>query len=237
MSTHSPPRAVRLGLGTIMSDEYPPVDDPQPDPERPVSQSQEIQHSQVSAIVPEQVAQGCFSTGAVVLQGAHEFIIDFLLRMGSPHQVAARVVLPPGVLPRLITALRENIKKYESRHGVIPTQSVAQQMKSQPSPQELYEQLKLKDAVVSGSYANAVMIGHTATEFSFDFITTFFPRSAVSQRVFLAAPNVPRLLDSLVQSFDQFRQRAVDAPPDGNSGVPQPPPADEDSGTHPPEDV
>ena len=210
-----------------MTDEHPAADEPPSDPERPVSQSQEIQHSQVSAIVPEQVAQGCFSTGAVVLQGAHEFIIDFLLRMGSPHQVAARIVLPPGVLPRLISALRENIKKYESRHGAIPTQSVAQQMKPQPSPQELYEQLKLKDAVVSGAYANAVMIGHTATEFSFDFITTFFPRSAVSRRVFLAAPNVPRLLDSLVQSFEQFRQRSVATPPDANPDGSDAPPTDE----------
>jgi len=218
-----------------MSDEFPPVDDAQPDPQRSVSQSQEIQHSQVSAIVPEQIAQGCFSTGAVVLQGAHEFIIDFLLRMGSPHQVAARVVLPPGVLPRLISALRENVKKYEARHGAIPTQSVAQQMKPQPSPQELYEQLKLKDGVVSGAYANAVMIGHTATEFSFDFITTFFPRSAVSQRVFLAAPNVPRLLDSLTQSFEQFRKRTEDAPPDGSSATPLPPTSDEIPPAGPPE--
>ncbi len=57
---------------------------------------EEIQHSQVSAVVPERVARGVFSTGAVVVQGAHEFILDFLLRMSQPQQVAARVVLSPG---------------------------------------------------------------------------------------------------------------------------------------------
>ena len=37
--------------------------------------------------------------------------------------------------------------------------------------QELYDQLKLPEDVVSGDYANAVMIGHTATEFSFSMST------------------------------------------------------------------
>jgi hypothetical protein len=56
----------------------------------PDVQSQEIQHSQIGALVPENVARGVFSTGAVVLNGNHEFVVDFLLRMTRPHQVAAR---------------------------------------------------------------------------------------------------------------------------------------------------
>jgi hypothetical protein len=75
---------------------------------------------------------------------------------------------------------------------------------------------------MSGQYANAVMIGHTASEFSFDFIATFYPRSVVVQRVFLAAPNVPRLKDSLVQSFEQFRRRQGNPPlQGGGSGHPE----------------
>jgi hypothetical protein len=46
--------------------------------------SQEIRHSHVGALVPAHVARGVFSTGAVVLQGQHEFIVDFLLRMQQP---------------------------------------------------------------------------------------------------------------------------------------------------------
>ena len=37
------------------------------------------------------------------------------------------------------------------------------------------------------------MIGHSAGEFSFDFLTNFFPQSAVSSRVFLSAGQAPRL--------------------------------------------
>ena len=41
---------------------------------------------------------------------------------------------------------------------------------------------KMRDDIHSGSYANAVMIGHGPHEFSFDFITNFYPQSAVSAR-------------------------------------------------------
>ncbi|MCA9005837.1 MAG: DUF3467 domain-containing protein, partial [Planctomycetaceae bacterium] len=78
-----------------------------------------------------------------------------------------------------------------------------------PSAEELYDELKLPDEMLSGTYANAVRIGHSATEFSFDFITTFFPRSCVSARVHLAAPNIPRLLDSLTHSFEQFQRKVA----------------------------
>jgi hypothetical protein len=185
--------------------------------------SQEIRHSHVGALVPAHVARGVFSTGAVVLQGQHEFIVDFLLRMQQPQQVAARIVMPPAVIGQFIAALRDNLSRHENRFGTIA-------MPQQPdnaggerqSAQDLYDQLKLPETVMSGDYANAVMIGHTATEFSFDFITTFFPRSAVAQRVFLAAPNAKRLLDSLIHSFQQFQQRLRQQ----SDGPPQPPASD-----------
>ncbi len=213
-----------------MSDEQSPNSDSGPGPgdsgdsDRP--KSQEIRHSQISAIVPEKVSRGVFSTGAVVLQGPHEFILDFLLRMTSPQQVAARVVLTPAVVARFIAALRENLKNYEDKFG--PPQkpqdpSSSSQPKEQPSAQDLYDQLKLPEDVMSGAYANAVMIGHSATEFSFDFITTFFPRSSVSCRVYLSAPNVPRFLDSLTHSFEQFQRKLSERKPTEPPPPPDPP--------------
>ena len=273
-----------------------------PNPDHFQPQTQEVQHSQVSALVPEKVARGVFSTGAVVLNGAHEFVIDFLLRMTRPHQVAARIVLPPPVVPRLIAALRENIENYKKRFGELPTAPLPIEQKpsatteqahtgdatgavapigdapadgeapsgalaaqnsssgassgsaapgeipptseiiaqpgsaltepgnpvggDQMSAQDLYDQLKLSDDQMSGCYANAVMIGHTATEFSFDFITTFFPRSVVSSRVFLAAPNVKRFLDSLSHSFQQFQQKVAQAQKSAQKQRPPEPPAE-----------
>lgn len=199
----------------------------EPDPWQPEegkegfgTHSQEVHTPQISARVPERVARGVFSTGAIVQQGANEFVLDFLLRMGAPHQICARVVLPIPVVPQFIQALRENLKQYQQRFGTPAMPPVPQPPPQNPTVQEIYEQLKLPDDILSGVYANAVMIGHTPTEFSFDFITTFFPRAAVACRVFLSAPNAPRLLDSLVNSFDQFRAKQAKQNP------PPPPPPD-----------
>lgn len=160
-----------------------------------------------------------------MLQGQHEFIVDFLLRMQQPQQVAARIVLPPAVVAQFIQALRDNLQKHEDRFGPIHMPESNQPPPESPrqSAQDLYDQLKLAEDTMSGSYANAVMIGHTATEFSLDFITTFFPKSAVAQRVFLAAPNAKKLLDSLNHAFQQFQQRGKNPPGNPPSDNPPPP--------------
>ncbi|MFN7291057.1 MAG: DUF3467 domain-containing protein [Pirellula sp.] len=75
------------------------------------------------------------------------------------------------------------------------------------NPQDVYDDLKLRDEILSGAYANAVMIGHGPFEFSFDFITNFYPQSAVSSRVYMASGHVLRLLDSLKASWEQIRGR------------------------------
>lgn len=91
------------------------------------------------------------------------------------------------------------------------------------NPQEVYDELKLRDEILSGAYANAVMIGHGPYEFSFDFITNFYPQSAVSCRVYLAAGHVWRLLESLKQSWEQLRPRLGNPPPPQQQPPKQPP--------------
>lgn len=221
-----------------------------PSGESPQEEPQQVRSSHIGALVPTHVARGIFSTGVAVLQGNHEFIVDFLLQMQQPQQVAARVILPPAVVAQFLQALGDNISKYEGRFGPIasPTAYPDTPTTDQPgvstpsdaptpppapeggpvepgtpgaprhSAEDLYDQLRLPEDVMTGQYANAVMIGHTASEFSFDFIATFYPRSVVVQRVFLAAPNVPRLKESLGQSFEQFRRRTGQAPPPPGTG-------------------
>lgn len=91
----------------------------------------------------------------------------------------------------------------------------------QATAQEIYDDLKIRDELLSGNYANAVMIGHGPHEFSFDFITNFYPHSAVSSRVFLAAGQIPRLYESLKGTWEQLRSRMQ--PPPNN---PPPPTSD-----------
>lgn len=94
----------------------------------------------------------------------------------------------------------------------------------QTTAQDIYDDLKIRDEILSGSYSNAVMIGHGPHEFSFDFITNFYPSSCVSARVFLAAGQIPRLYESLRGTWDQLRARQTGNPP--NQPPPGQPPAD-----------
>jgi hypothetical protein len=184
-----------------------PQSDHPGNPNDPGAFTQEIQHQQISARVPEKVSRGVFSTGAMVFQGAHEFVLDFVLRMAMPHQIVARVVLPISIMPNVIAALRENLHNYQSKFGPPPALPVPPQPVTPPPIEDIYSQLKLPDDLLSGVYANAVMIAHTPSEFYFDFITNFYPKSAVSCRVYLSAPQLPGLLNTLTRSFQQYQQK------------------------------
>jgi len=198
-----------------------PDDSSRQPPPDPGAFTQEVQHQQISARVPERVARGVFSTGAMIFQGPHEFVVDFVLRMAQPHQIVARVVLPLSIMPSVIGALRENLGNYTSKFGPPPALPAPPTQPTPPPIEEIYSQLKLADEMLSGFYANAVMIAHSSAEFYFDFITNFYPRSAVSCRVYLSAPQVPGLLNTLTRSFQQYQQKMAQQqqprPPEGQS--------------------
>lgn len=204
--------------------------DPQPNPaDRPDAN----ENAALRARVPDSVGDGCFSTGAIVMTGPSEFIVDFLQTIGRPHKVAKRVVIPHPVMPQFIEALNTNLELYKTRFGEPPAPPAQNPNQARrPTPQEIYDDLKLPDEVLSGVYANGVMIGHGASEFGLDFLTSFFPQSAVSARVFVAAGQVPRLLDSLRGAVRQLEQRQAGIDP---GAVEPPPPSDLDS-EEPPSD-
>jgi hypothetical protein len=200
------------------SESHPPDENPKP-PGEPGTYSQEIQHAQISARVPEKVSKGVFSTGAMVFQGQHEFVIDFVLRMAQPNMIAARVILPLSIMGSVLAALRENLGNYTSKFGPPPALPMPPQPPTPPPIDEIYSGLKLPDDMLSGVYANAVMIAHSPAEFYFDFITNFYPRSAVSCRVYMSAPQVPGLLNTLMRAFQQYQQKLASQqqprPPEG----------------------
>ncbi|MCL4203222.1 MAG: DUF3467 domain-containing protein [Pirellulaceae bacterium] len=187
-----------------MSDTGQPVGNLGDDPNR---QSEQVRVQHLSARVPEKISRGAFSTGAIVMTGGTEFIIDFVQNLGTPASVASRVIMPHACMPQFIEALRKNLDIYRQRFGEPPQLPRNPPQTRQPTAQEIYDELKLPDDQLSGAYANGVMIGHTPSEFKFDFLTNLFPTSAVSARVFLSVPQVPRLLESLQSTYNQFVQR------------------------------
>ena len=184
-------------------------DGPKPDGDDARFIKGQIKHQQISALVPESVSRGDFSTGAIVLVGNNEFIMDFVLRMAQPHRVAARVVLPHAVMPQLITALRNNLERYKERFGEPMEMPKGDPDARRPSIEEVYDDLKLDDEDLRGAYANAVMISHSPAEFCFDFITNFFPRSSVSRRVYVSASQVTRLLEAITHTYQEFQKRVI----------------------------
>jgi len=188
--------------------------------------SEQVKMQHVTARVPEKVSAGAFSTGVIVMTGSSEFILDFIQNIGGPPQVAARVIMPHGALPQFSDALRKNLTIYKDRFGAPPELPKPPQPAKPQTAQEVYDELKLPDNLLSGAYANGVMIGHSASEFKLDFLTNLFPHSAVSSRVYLSAPQIPRLLESLESTFAQFQQRVRQQQQQQNQPPKENPPAD-----------
>ena len=71
-------------------------------------------------IKPE-VAQGHYANLAIITHSSSEFILDFAQNMpGLPKmQVTSRIIMTPEHAKRLLGALNENIRKYESQFGEI----------------------------------------------------------------------------------------------------------------------
>ena len=86
----------------------------------PGPEPQQVQMSTATARVPGQVGDGVFSTGTIVMTGPNEFVVDFVQQMGQPSRVVSRVVIPLAVMPQFITALEQNLVKFEQQFGAPP---------------------------------------------------------------------------------------------------------------------
>jgi hypothetical protein len=171
----------------------------------------------ISARVPEKIAKGVVATGFLAFIGPNEVVIDFLQFISRPANLAARVVMTPAVTEQFLLVLRENLARYTSNFGPPPV--LPKSPENQPkSAQEIYDELKVPDEQLHGVYANACLVGHTPAEFAIDFITTFIPNAVVSNRVYLAAPRITQLIETITGVMEKYhRQRQ------GPQNPPQPP--------------
>ena len=146
-------------------------------------------------------------------------MVDFLQRLASPQQVVARVVIPPTLMPAFIQALRDNIANFTNRFGPPPVLPPLPPGTIVPTIEELYEQLKISDEVLTGTYCNTVMIMHSAAEFCFDFINTNFPKPVVTQRIVMAAAHGPVLLNTLSKTWEQHLRSRAQREQQGEGGA------------------
>ncbi|MDR1526637.1 MAG: DUF3467 domain-containing protein [Dysgonamonadaceae bacterium] len=79
------------------------------------------QQNNIQIELTDDVAQGIYSNLAVIAHSSSEFVVDFVsLLPGVPKaKVQSRIVLTPEHTKRLMHALIDNIKKYETQFGEI----------------------------------------------------------------------------------------------------------------------
>lgn len=85
------------------------------------------QNNNMQIELSEEIAQGIYSNLAIIAHSSSEFVIDFVrLLPGIPKaKVKSRIILTPEHAKRLMLALIDNVKKYESQLGEIKLQGPA----------------------------------------------------------------------------------------------------------------
>lgn len=74
---------------------------------------------EVKVSFPENLRGGVYSNNMVITHTKEEFILDFMMITPPIGSVTARVIMSPGHSKRMLSALKANLEKYESKFGKI----------------------------------------------------------------------------------------------------------------------
>ena len=72
---------------------------------------------EVKVSFPENLRGGVYSNNMLITHTKEEFILDFMMITPPVGSVTARVVISPGHMKRILSALKVNLEKYESKFG------------------------------------------------------------------------------------------------------------------------
>lgn len=82
-------------------------------------QQEQPQGQQIQLKASDIDLKGHYSNLMQIAHTKEEFWFDFLNIMGQVGTLNARIIVSPGHAKRMIAALADNLKKYESQFGVI----------------------------------------------------------------------------------------------------------------------
>jgi hypothetical protein len=74
---------------------------------------------EVKVSFPENLRGGVYSNNMVITHTKEEFILDFMMITPPIGSVTARVIISPGHTKRMLSALKTNLEKYESKFGKV----------------------------------------------------------------------------------------------------------------------
>ena len=89
-------------------------------------------------------------------------------------------------------------------------------MPNQPTEMKV----KIADETLRGSYANTMLVAHTAEEFVLDFVLSLPPQAVCNARVILHPGHLKRVIGALQQNLARYEAAhgAVTAAPDPGQG-------------------
>ena len=79
--------------------------------------SEQPTKKEVKVAFPENLRGGVYANNMIVAHTKEEFILDFMMVTPPVGSVTARVVTSPGHMKRMLSALKINLEKYESKFG------------------------------------------------------------------------------------------------------------------------
>ena len=79
------------------------------------------QPNQLNIELTDEIADGIYSNLAIITHSNSEFVIDFIKIMPNTAKakVKSRIILTPQHAKRLLSAMADNIAKFEAAHGQI----------------------------------------------------------------------------------------------------------------------
>ena|ERR1700722_4674250 len=81
--------------------------------------SEPIPPQQIQIKVNDDVLKGVYANIMQVAHTPEEFILDFMNIIPPTGSLNARVIISPGHMKRIVSALQENLKRYEEQFGAV----------------------------------------------------------------------------------------------------------------------
>lgn len=79
--------------------------------------------NQIQVKANDEILKGVYSTNMQVAHSKEEFFLDFMNLFPPQAMLVSRIIISPAHFKRMVTALADNLKKYEEKFGKIePTE-------------------------------------------------------------------------------------------------------------------
>ncbi|AGA76555.1 DUF3467 domain-containing protein [Echinicola vietnamensis] len=84
-------------------------------------EEEKANNQQINVELSDEVAEGIYANLAMIAHSNSEFVLDFIRLMpGVPKaRVKSRIIMTPDHAKRLLSALQDNVEKYEKAFGKI----------------------------------------------------------------------------------------------------------------------